>query len=43
MTYKQQKYMAYTLARLLEEKQMGSLFKVIFGYNNKNNDLFGFE
>ena len=43
MTYKQQKYMAYTLARLLEEKQMGSLFKVIFGYKNKNNDFFGFE
>ena len=43
MTNKQQKYMEDTLARLLEEKQMGSLFKVIFGYKNKNNDFFGFE
>ena len=43
MTNKQQKYMEDTLARLLEEKQMGNLFKVIFGYKNKNNDFFGFE
>ena len=43
MTNKQQKYMEDTLARLLEEKQMGSLFKVIFGYKSKNNDFFGFE
>ena len=43
MTNKQGKYMTDTLARLLEEKQMGSLFKVIFGYKNKNNDFFGFE
>ena len=43
MTNSQQKYMADTLARILEEKQMGSLFKVIFGYKNKSNDFFGFE
>ena len=43
MTNKQQKYMEDTLARLLEKKQMGSLFKVIFGYKSKNNDFFGFE
>ncbi len=40
---KEQRYMRETLSRLLEEKQMGSLFKVIFGYKNKNNDFFGFE
>ena len=43
MTYEEQKYMKETLSRLLEEKQMGSLFKVIFGYKNKNNNFFGFE
>ena len=43
MTNKQQKYMEDTLSRLLEKKQMGSLFKVIFGYKSKNNDFFGFE
>ena len=43
MTKKQKKYMSITLARLLEEKQMGKLFKVIFGYKYKNNDFFGFE
>ena len=42
-TNKEQKYMKETLSRLLEEKQMGSLFKVIFGYKNKNNNFFGFE
>ncbi len=36
-------YMKETLFRLLNEKQMGSIFKVIFGYKNKNNDFFGFE
>ena len=43
MTNEERKYMQETLVRLLEEKQMGSLFKVIFGYKNKNNDFFGFE
>ena len=43
MTNAEKKYMQGTLVRLLEEKQMGSLFKVIFGYKNKNNDFFGFE
>ncbi len=43
MTNTEKKYMQETLVRLLEEKQMGSLFKVIFGYKNKNNDFFGFE
>ena len=43
MTNKQQNYMAETLNRLLAEKEMGKLFKVIFGYKNKNNDFFGFE
>ena len=43
MSNTEQKYMKETLARLLEEKQMGNLFKVIFGYKNKNNDFFGFE
>ena len=42
-TNEEQKYMKDTLSRLLEEKQMGSLFKVIFGYKNKNNNFFGFE
>ena len=42
-TNKEQKYMKETLSRLLEEKQMGNLFKVIFGYKNKNNNFFGFE
>ena len=42
-TNKEQIYMKETLSRLLEEKQMGSLFKVIFGYKNKNNNFFGFE
>ena len=42
-TNEEQKYMKETLSRLLEEKQMGSLFKVIFGYKNKNNNFFGFE
>ena len=43
MTNKQKEYMSYTLDRLLNEKQMGKLFKVIFGYKNKNDDFFGFE
>ena len=43
MTNEKQEYMKETLSRLLEEKQMGSLFKVIFGYKNKNNNFFGFE
>ena len=43
MTNKQQKYMTHTLTRLLGEKQMGKLFKVIFGYKNRNNNFFGFE
>ncbi len=43
MTNKQKKYMSYTLNRLLDEEQMGSLFKVIFGYKNINNNLFGFD
>ena len=43
MTNAEKKYMQETLVRLLEEKQMGNLFKVIFGYKNKNNDFFGFE
>ena len=42
-TNEEQKYMKETLSRLLEEKKMGSLFKVIFGYKNKNNNYFGFE
>ena len=43
MTNKQQKYMKETLNRLLEEKEMGNLFKVIFAYNLKNNNFYGFE
>ena len=27
----------------VENKKMGTLFKVIFGYNYKNNDFYGFE
>ena len=42
-TYAEQIYMRETLSRLLDEKQMGSLFKVIFGYKNKKNNFFGFE
>ena len=43
MSNVEKKYMQETLVRLLEAKQMGSLFKVIFGYKYKNNDFFGFE
>ena len=43
MTTKQKKYMSETLNRLLDEKQMGKIFKVIFGYKYKNNDFLGFE
>ena len=43
MTNEKQEYMKETLSRLLEEKQMGSLFKVIFGYKNESNNFFGFE
>ena len=43
MTKKQKEYLLETLTRLLEEKQMGKLFKVIFGYNYKSNDFLGFE
>ena len=43
MTKKQKKYMSETLTRLLEEKQMGKLFKVIFGYKFYSNNFFGFE
>ena len=43
MTNAEKKYMRETLVRLLEEKQMGNIFKVIFGYKNTNNDFFGFE
>ncbi len=43
MTSAEKKYMQETLVRLLGEKQMGNLFKVIFGYKNQNNDFFGFE
>ena len=43
MTNKQKKYMEDTLTRLLDDKQMGRLFKVIFGYKSKNNDFFGFK
>ncbi len=43
MTKKQKSYMSETLDRLLQENQMGKLFKVIFGYKCKNNDFFGFD
>ena len=43
MTNKEKNYMSETLSRLLENKKMGTLFKVIFGYNYKNNDFYGFE
>ena len=43
MTNKQRKYMTDTLKRLLSGKEMGNLFKVIFGYKSKNNFFFGFE
>ncbi len=42
-TNTEQIYMRETLSRLLDEKQMGNLFKVIFGYKNKKNDFFGFD
>ena len=42
-TNTEQIYMRETLSRLLDEKQMGNLFKVIFGYKNKENDFFGFD
>ena len=43
MTTKQKKYMTETLSRLLEKNQMGELFKVVFAYNYKNKNFFGFE
>ena len=43
MTNKEKNYMSETLSRLLENKKMGTLFKVIFGFNYKNNDFYGFE
>ena len=42
-TNTEQIYMRETLSRLLDEKQMGNLFKVIFGYKYKKNDFFGFD
>ena len=42
MSNKQKKYMTGTLDRLLEQKQMGSLFKVMFIKNQKNKFCLGF-
>ena len=33
----------YRLKRLIDEKQMGNLFKVIFAYKFKKDNFLGFE
>ena len=43
MSSEQKKYMTETLNRLLGEKQMGKLFKVIFGFKYKKNKFLGFD
>ena len=43
MNLKQKNYMLYTLNRLLNDKLMGDLFKVIFAFKSKNNNFLGFK
>ena len=43
MTLKQKNYITNTLNRLLNNKHMGELFKVIFAYKSKSNNFFGFN
>tara|TARA_B100000941_G_scaffold90503_1_gene62687 strand:+ start:928 stop:2007 length:1080 start_codon:yes stop_codon:yes gene_type:complete len=43
MNLKQKNYMLSTLNRLLNEKLMGDLFKVIFAFKSKNNNFLGFK
>ncbi len=43
MDIKQEKYMSYTLMRLLHKDLMGELFKVIFAYKSKKSNFLGFK
>ena len=43
MTFKDQSNLYLRLKRLLDQKLMGKLFKVIFAYKHKDNKFLGFE
>ena len=43
MSFRAQTNLYLRLKRLLDNKSMGSLFKVIFAYKNNNNSFQGFE
>ena len=43
MNFSEQADLYLRLKRLLDKKLMGDLFKVIFTYNFKKNNFFGFE
>ena len=43
MNVKEKNYMSQTLARLLDEKLMGKLFKVIFAFKSKRENFLGFN
>ena len=43
MNFKEQSNLYLRLKRLLDEKLMGSLFKVIFTYKSKKNNFLGFK
>ena len=43
MTFRAQTNLYLRLKRLLDNKSMGSLFKVIFAYKNNNNNFQGFK
>ena len=43
MSFKEKSDLYYRLERLLSEKKMGSLFKVLFASNNKGKFNLGFE
>ena len=40
---KTKKTLVRNINPILEKNQMGELFKVVFAYNYKNNNFFGFE
>ncbi len=43
MNVKEKNYMSQTLTRLLDEKFMGKLFKVIFAFKSKRENFLGFN
>ena len=43
MNLKQKNHMFLTLRRLLHKDLMGELFKVIFAFKSKNNNILGFN